>query len=104
MIFVAGNHIGSVHHAAGNRDLQETRPTYAFIPSEFIDEAGFAKSLYLASRWPSINASANPYAIGSHVLPDAAKPVSPRSRCPILAEFLTRLEPIAAVKSIKPTA
>lgn len=90
---------GRIYHGASHSALQKTRPTYAFIPAEFVTERGFAKCRYLTSRWPSINASANPLAIGSHVLPDATKPVSPRSRCPVLREFLTQVELIAAVKA-----
>lgn len=96
---LTGNQSGRVHHGAGHSALQKTRPIYAFIPAEFMSETGFAKARYLASRWPSINAGANPYAIGSHVLPDATKPVSPRSRCPILREFLIQIKPVAAVKA-----
>lgn len=96
---VIANQTGRIHHAAAHSALQKTRPTYAFLPEGFVAEGGFAKAQYLASRWPSINASANPHSIGSHVLPDASKPVSPRSRCPILREFLLRLKTIAAVKA-----
>ena len=100
MYALIANHRGRIHHGAGHSALQKTRPTYAFVPEEFVTESGFARTRYLASRWPSINASANPLAIGSNVLPDATKPVSPRNRCPILREFLTRLESIAAVRTI----
>ena len=103
MHIVVAEHSGHIHHAAGHSALQQTRPTYAFLPDGFVAEGGFAKAQYLASRWPSINAGANPYAIGSHIIPDAGKPVSPRSRCPILREFLTRLKTIAAVKASPPT-
>lgn len=100
MTLLLKNHIGRVHHAAGNKHLQETRPTYCYIPEEFFGENGYEKSRYLVSRWPSINAGANPLAVGSHVLPDAARPANLRSRCPILREFLARLESIATVKTI----
>ncbi len=103
MHIVVAEHSGHIHHAASHSALQKTRPTYAFLPDEFVVEGGFAKAQYLASRWPSINAGANPHAIGSHIIPDASKPVSPRSRCPILREFLIHLKTIAAVKAIPPT-
>ena len=98
MLAIIAGQKGRIHHGAAHSALQKTRPTYAFLPAEFITEGGFAKAKYLASRWPSINAGANPNAIGSHILPDATKPVSPRSKCPILAEYLTRVEVIANVK------
>lgn len=94
------NQIGRVHHAAGNKHLQETRPTYCYIPEEFFGEKGYEKSRYLVSRWPSINAGANPLAVGSHVLPDAVRPANIKSQCPILRGFLARLETIAAAKTI----
>lgn len=99
MILIIGNHIGRVYHAAGNKHLQKTRPVFAFVPEEFFLENGFQKERYLASRWPSINCSANPNGIGSHVLPDPEKPVTIPNSCPIFREFRERLE-IAAVKTI----
>lgn len=97
---IINQQIGRVHHAISHPSLVKTRPVYAFIPEGFFAESGFEKSRYLVSRWPSINCGANPNGIGSHVIPDAGKPVSIRSRCPILAEFLRRVEQIATVKSI----
>lgn len=96
---VIANQIGRVHHAAQHPGLAKTRPVYAFIPEDFFAENGYQKSRYLASRWPSINCSANPHAIGSHVIPDPGSPVNIRSRCPALREFLVRLESIAAIKA-----
>jgi hypothetical protein len=96
---VINQRLGRVHHAAGNLELQKTRPVYAFVPEEFFGAGGFERNRYLASRWPSINCGANPLAIGSHVIPDPGKPADLRSRCPILAEFLDRVETIAAIKS-----
>jgi hypothetical protein len=101
---IINQQIGRIHHATGHPALAKTRPTYCFIPEAFFDEGGFQKGRYLVSRWPSINCTANPLAIGSHVIPDAGKPVSIRSRCPILAEFLRRIEQIAVVKSITAAA
>jgi hypothetical protein len=95
---IINQELGRVHHSAGNPDLTKTRPVYAFIPEGFFTEAGFQKSRYLSSRWPSINCSANALALGSHVIPDPERPVNQRSRCPILVEFLLGLEAIAAVK------
>ncbi len=97
---IIGTSIGRIHHAVGHHALARTRPTYAFIPEGFFSECGFQKSRYLASRWPSINAGANPLGVGSHVIPDPMRPAELRSRCPILAEFLARLETIAAIKTI----
>jgi hypothetical protein len=103
MQIVIAHQTGRIHHAAGHSALQKTRPTYAFLPDGFVVGGGFAKAQYLASRWPSINTSANPNAIGSHIIPDASKPVSPRSRCPVLREFLTHLKIIAVVKATPKT-
>ena len=103
MQVVIAHQAGRIHHAAGHSALQKNRPTYAFLPEGFVAEGGFSKPRYLASRWPGINSGANPHSIGSHIIPDAGKPVSPRSRCPIIREFLTRLETIAAIKAIPPT-
>lgn len=98
MTVIAGN-IGRIHHAVQHPALRKTRPCYAFVPEEHFSEAGFEKPRHLASRWPSINAGANPLGIGSHVIPDPENPVSIRSRCPVLREYLTKLEAIAIVKS-----
>lgn len=100
MHVIVNQEIGRVHHAAGHPAVAKTRPIYCWIPEDHFEENGFQKGRYLTSRWPSINCSANPLAVGSHVIPDPEKPVSIQSRCPILAEFLRRLEKIAAVKTI----
>lgn len=102
MTLVVGNQFGRVHHAAGNHCLQETRPTYAFVPMEHFTAKGFQKDRYLASPWPEINCGANRHSVGSHVLPDPQKPVTSRSKCPVLTEFLTRLETLASVKASRP--
>jgi len=96
---IISSQIGRIHHAAGHPDLRKTRPVYCWIPEAYFSESGFSKSRYLASRWPSINCSANPLAVGSHVIPNVENPASIRSRCPILAEFLLRLETIALIKN-----
>jgi hypothetical protein len=96
---IINQQIGRIHHAAQHPSLTKTRPTYAFVPEQFFGEDGLNRSRYLTSRWPSINCTANPLGIGSHVIPDPARPVTLRSRCPILREFITRLEEIAAVKT-----
>lgn len=101
---VIGEEIGRVHHAVAHPSLMKTRPTYVFIPEKFFGENGLEKSRYIASRWPGINCGANPFAVGSHVIPDSKNPVSIRSRCPILAEFLRRLEIITNVKNITVSA
>lgn len=100
MHIIINQQIGRIHHAAGHPALAKTRPVYAYVPESHFEENGFQKGHYLISRWPSINCAANPLAVGSHVIPDPEKPANLRSRCPILAEFLRRLETIAAVKSI----
>ncbi|TAE86025.1 MAG: hypothetical protein EAZ82_12240 [Verrucomicrobia bacterium] len=99
MIFLLNNHIGRVHHAIQHPALSKTRPAYAFIPEAHFGPDGFQKSRYLVSRWPSVNCSANPLAVGSHIIPDPQKPVNPRNRCPVLREFLARLEIVAGVKN-----
>jgi len=97
MLAVIACQTGRIYHAAGQPDLQKTRLIYAFVPFDCFDEAGFKRQHYLASRWPSINVGANPYAVGSHIIPDLARPVSRRSKCPVLAEFLTGLKTLAAI-------
>ena len=96
---IISQQIGRLHYAAGHSALAKTRRVYCWIPEAYFSELGFSKSRYLASRWPGINAGANPLAVGSHVIPDPEKPANIRSRCPILAEFLRRLETIAAIKN-----
>ena len=98
MIIVIANKIGRVHHAVQHPTMRKTRPVYCFVPEEFFWENGLNRGLYLVSRWPSINCSANPLAIGSHAIPDPGKPVAHRYRCPVLAEFLRRLETTANIK------
>jgi hypothetical protein len=100
MRVIIAQRTGRVHHAAGNPNLQITRPTYAFVPEEFFSKTGLDMSRYLASRWPSINCGANPNGTGSHVLPNPAKTANIRSRCRVLRKFLTRLETIASSKAV----
>ena len=99
MHLIIANKIGRIHHATGHPVLQKTRPTYCFVLEEFFDENGFRKEKYLISRWPSINCSANPLAFGSHVIPDTSRPLENKFRCPILREFLHRLEIFAVIKA-----
>ena len=98
MIIEIAGKTGRVHYAVQHPALRKTRPCYAFAPEEFFGENGFEKSRCLASRWPSVNCSANPNGIGSHMLPDPGKPVSNRSRCPVLREFLQHLKSVATIK------
>jgi hypothetical protein len=95
---LVNNTLGRIHHAAGHPALPKNRPTYAFIPEEFFGETGLNRGRYLVSRWPVINCSANPDTIRSQVIPDPEKPADLRSRCPILREFLRRLERLTAGK------
>lgn len=98
MIAVIAGHIGRIHHAVQHPALKKTRPCYCFVPEECFDSAGWNRGRYLISRWPSCNCSANPLAIGSHVIPDPERPANIRSRCPILKKFITRLETVATIK------
>ena len=95
---VISQNLGRILHAAGHPALRKTRPVYCFVPEKFFDENGFQKGKYLVSRWPSINCSANPLAVGSHVIPDTERPLENKS-CPVLREFLRRLETFAAIKA-----
>lgn len=99
MILRIANQTGRIHHAAQHPEFASIRPCYAFVPENYFGANGFERLRYLTSRWPSINAGANPLSIGSHVLPDATKPVSPRLKCPIFSKFLIRLETITTIKS-----
>lgn len=101
MIAVIQDCIGRVYHAVGHQALAKTRPVYCWVPEEFFGKNGFEKSRYLASRWPSINCSANPLAVGSHVIPDEENPANSRSRCSVLRDFLLQIETIASVKTIQ---
>lgn len=103
MISRIANQTGRIYHAEQHSELAKIRPCYAFIPQNYFGVNGFQRRRYVTSRWPSINAGANPLAIGSHVLPDSKRPVSSRSKCPILKEFLCSLKTIAAVKTNRPT-
>lgn len=98
MHIVIGKQTGRIFYAHGQTDLQQTRPVYAFVPNEFFDGDVFQKQSYLASRWPPTNCGANPYAVGSHVIPNPNKPVLANSACPILVEFVMRLKQIVPVK------
>ena len=99
MHVVISQNLGRILHATGHPVLQKTRPTYCFVLEEFFDENGFRKEKYLISRWPSINCSANPLGVGSHVIPDTERPFENKFRCPVLREFLRRLETFAAIKA-----
>ena len=93
-------HLGRIFHAAAHSDLRVTRPTYVFVPEQFFGASGFNRSRYLNSEWPHINVGANPLAVGSHVIPDPTQPANIRSKCPILREFLSRLEVISTIKAV----
>ena len=92
-------HFGRVLHAVYHPDPAKVLPTFAFVPEEFFDSEGFRRSAYLCTRWPCINTDANPHVVGSHVMPDPARPVAIRSRCPILAQFIERLTELIACKT-----
>jgi hypothetical protein len=90
---------GTVFLASGHPDFTKLRPTFCFVPDEFFNSGEFDRSAYMASRWPSINCSANENAIGSHIFPDPEKPVDPKENSLVFRNFLSRLETIAAIKS-----
>ena len=92
------DHLGRVLHAASHPDLARVRPTFAFVPEGLFNGDGFSRSAYLCSHWPCLNMDANPLSVGSHVMPDPDRPVSIRSRCQILAQFLQQLAHIVACK------
>lgn len=85
------DHLGRIYHSLGYPSYQVIRPLYCFVPEEFFGPAGYDRYAYLDSPWPSINCSANPFAIGSHVLPNPRRPTNIHSRCPILERFLKNL-------------
>lgn len=85
MGFVVHGQTGQIYHAKGHPDFQRVRPLYCFVPH------GQSPGFYMDSRWPSINAGANPNSIGSHVLPDFNRPVSRNLRCPVLTAFLANI-------------
>ena len=93
------HNFGRVLNAACHPDLARVRPAFAFVPEEFFNGDGFRRNAYLCTRWPCINTGANPLAVGSHVMPDPGRPVSIRSRCPILAQFLERLTQTVACET-----
>lgn len=92
---IAGNQIGRIFYGIQHPAFRKTRPLYAFVPEHHFSSNEFQKNRYLLSRWPSINCGANPFGIGSHVVPDPLRSVSPRSRCNVLAEFIRRLETVS---------
>lgn len=84
MGLIIQGYAGQIFHAQGHPDLLKVRLLYCFVPD------GMDLSAYAESRWPSVNAGANPNAIGSHVFPDLQNPVSNKN-CPTLKLFLTNL-------------
>lgn len=84
MRFVVHGQTGQIYQAKGHPDFQRARPLYCFVPH------GQNPDSYMDSRWPSINAGANPNAIGSHVFPDVKRPVG-NLDCPTLKLFIHNL-------------
>lgn len=75
---------GRIFYSEGHPDFHQILPVYCFLPEDVNPVS------YLSSRWPSINASANPNAIGSHVFPDLNRPAR-NTACPTLRLFLQNL-------------
>ena len=67
------------------------------MPEGFFSGGEFDRLTFVSSRRQSLSFSANPLAVGPHVIPDQQRPADIGSRCPILAEFLSRLETIVSI-------
>lgn len=67
---------GKIYKAYAQKDLQQTRPLYAFVPNDLIKGGKLDVIGYSSKRWDSINCGANKEAIGSHVFPDISQPVN----------------------------
>lgn len=76
---------GTIYHGKGHPYFQIRRPLYCFVPH------GQSLATHLDSRWLSVNAGANPNAIGSHVVPDVTRPVPQGWTCPVLTAFIANL-------------
>jgi len=78
---------GIVFLAEGQKDLQSTRPQYAFVPESLLTDRGYNITQYRNKRWAAINCGANK-SVGSHIYPDITQ-VAPKEAA---SAFLTKLE------------
>ena len=76
---------GIIYYGKGLPCFQNHRRLYCFVPDSQ------SPATHLDPRWLSVNAGANPHAIGSHVLPDFTRPVPQEWTCPVLTAFLANL-------------
>lgn len=80
--------------AYAQKDVQQTRPLYAFVPNDIIKEGKLDIVAYSSKRWDSINCGANQEAIGSHLFPNLSKPIKQSEVIsnPDINSFLKRLK------------
>jgi hypothetical protein len=97
---------GRIYRAYAQKDIQHTRPLYAFVPNDLIKNGKLDIPQYSSKRWDSINCGANKEAIGSHVFPDLAHPISQEelSKNQEISKFLERLKGLTQKSYGKPTS
>lgn len=85
---------GTIYKAHAQKDIQQTRPLYAFVPSELVKGGKLDAIGYSSKRWDSINCGANEEAVGSHLFPDVSQPIKQGDIAsnPILNKFFERLK------------
>jgi hypothetical protein len=85
---------GKIYKAYSQRDLQQTKPLYAFVPNDLVIGGKLDLGQYSGKRWDSINCGANKRAVGSHVFPDLSQPItqSELEGNDSIQEFLTRVK------------
>lgn len=96
---------GKIYMAYAQKDVQQTRPLYAFVPNDVIKEGKLDIVSYSSKRWDSINCGANQEAVGSHVFPDISKPIKQSEVItnPNIANFLKRLKKLTQKSFGKPS-
>lgn len=97
---------GRIYHAYAQKDIQEVRPLYAFVPNNLIKNGKLDIDEYSSKRWDSINCGANQEAIGSHLFPDISKPVNQieLQKDENIIAFFSRLKTLSQKNYGKPNA
>lgn len=97
---------GKIYKAYAQKDIQQTRPLYAFVPNEMVKDGKLDLHAYSSKRWDSINCGANKEAIGSHIFPDLSSPItqSELKTNPLISQFLYRIKKLTQKSYGKPTS
>lgn len=81
---------GKIFEALAQEDIATIRPMLCFVPERLLENGKLQLDTYQKENWDSINAGANPLAVGSHVFPNLQKEITEENQETLA--FLSRIK------------